>query len=46
LACKIFVLVSTIIRMSRTSYLGLPVVGAIPPCLAWEREGIGTCSWN
>jgi hypothetical protein len=46
LACKIFVLVSAIIRMPRISYLGLPVVRAIAPCLAWEREGIGTCTWN
>jgi hypothetical protein len=46
LACRIFVLVSTIIQMPRISYLGLPMVGAIAPCLTWEWEGIVTCTWN
>ncbi|KAJ7905740.1 hypothetical protein B0H14DRAFT_3543140 [Mycena olivaceomarginata] len=41
-----FVLVSTILRTFTATHLDSSSVGDGAPCRVWEREGIGTCSWN
>ncbi|KAJ7935743.1 hypothetical protein B0H13DRAFT_1853856 [Mycena leptocephala] len=41
-AAKAFALVSAIVRTTPASYLACIRRGELVPCLAWEREGIGT----